>query len=116
MKKVVTDSGNVISGQKEIMSEVRNYYKNLFRSRGADLLDCSINDLNYLTGFKKLFNNDSNLLEGCRTMSEISKALKAMKNQKCPGIDGIPAEFFKVFWAKLNFFVQRSLNCGYNTG
>ena len=63
-----------------------------------------------------LSENDANSLEGCLTINEISKALKAMKNQKCPGIDGFPADFFKVFWAKLKFFVLRSLNCGYNTG
>ena len=63
-----------------------------------------------------LSENDANSLEGCLTINKISKALKAMKNQKCPGIDGFPADFFKVFWAKLKFFVLRSLNCGYNTG
>ena len=63
-----------------------------------------------------LSENDANSLEGYLTINEISKALKAMKNQKCPGIDGFPAEFFKVFWAKLKFFVLRSLNNGYNTG
>ena len=42
------------------------------------------------------------------TIEEISTSLKAMKNQKCPGIDGFPAEFFKVFWTKLKFFVLRA--------
>ena len=116
VKKVLTDDENVITGQKEILNELRKYYKNLFRSRDADLLDCNVNDLNSLTGLKRISNNDSSLLEGCLTMTEISKALKSTKNQKCPGIDGFPAEFFKVFWAKLKFFVLRSLNCGYNTG
>ena len=54
VKKVVTDSGNVITGQKEILNEVSNYYKNVFRSRDAELLDCSVNDLNSVTGVKKL--------------------------------------------------------------
>ena len=39
-----------------------------------------------------------------------------MKNNKCPGIDGFPAEFFKVFWGKLKFFVLRGLNHGYRCG
>ena len=36
-----------------------------------------------------------------------------MKNFKCPGIDGFPSEFLKVFWVKLKFFVLRSLNEGF---
>ena len=31
-----------------------------------------------------------------------------MKNGKTPGIDGFPAEFYKVFWGKLKYFVLRS--------
>ena len=39
-----------------------------------------------------------------------------MKNHKCPGIDGFPAEFFKVFWSKLKYFVLRALNCSFESG
>ena len=116
VKRVVDDDGNVITSQKEILNKLKKYYQNLFKSKDSGLLDCNINDLQSLSGFKNLSENDANSLEGYLTINEISKALKAMKNQKCPGIDGFPAEFFKVFWGKLKFFVLRSLNNGYNTG
>ena len=32
-------------------------------------------------------------------ISELSTALKNIKNNKTPGIDGIPADFLKVFWS-----------------
>ena len=47
---------------------------------------------------------------------EISQALKSMKNNKTPGIDGIPADFLKVFWYYLKYFIQRSLNCCFRKG
>ena len=112
----MADNGNVITDQKEILNELRKYYQNLFKSKDAGLLDCSTHDLQNLSGFKMLSENDANSLEGRLTINEISKALKAMKNQKCPGIDSFSADFFKIFWAKLKFFVLRSLDCGYNTG
>ena len=28
-----------------------------------------------------------------------------MKNNKSPGSDGVPADFYKVFWSKIKFFV-----------
>ena len=33
-----------------------------------------------------------------------------MKNNKSPGSDGFPADFFKVFWSRLKYFVLKSLN------
>ena len=39
-----------------------------------------------------------------------------MKNNKTPGIDGLSAEFFKIFWCKLKYFVQRVLNASYING
>ena len=33
-----------------------------------------------------------------------------MKNNKTPGIDGFPAEFFKKFWIKFKYLVTRALN------
>ena len=39
-----------------------------------------------------------------------------MKSGKCPGIDGFPSEFLKVFWHKLKYFVLRSLNEAYEKG
>ena len=32
------------------------------------------------------------------TVNELTQTLKKMKNNKTPGIDGITAEFLKVFW------------------
>ena len=49
-------------------------------------------------------------------MEELGQALKQMQNNKCPGIDGFPAEFFKVFWSELQAIMLRSLNYAYKKG
>ena len=49
-------------------------------------------------------------------MPELSNALRRMKNNKTPGMDGFPSEFFKVFWSKLSFFILRSINLSYKIG
>ena len=33
------------------------------------------------------------------SIEEIGIAIKAMKNNKSPGSDGIPAEFYKIYWS-----------------
>ena len=39
-----------------------------------------------------------------------------MKNNKSPGLDGFPVEFFKCFWTDIGHFILQSLNYGYRNG
>ena len=50
------------------------------------------------------------------TPEEMSEALRKPNNNKSPGIDGIPADFLKVFWRKLKFFVTEAINSCYWKG
>ena len=65
-------------------------------------------DINFTQTFKnypitKLSESKASSLEGPLKTSELSAALKNMKNNKIPCVDGFPCEFFKVFWLKQNF-------------
>ena len=35
------------------------------------------------------------------TMEELSLAVKQLASQKCPGMNGLPTEFFKMFWLRI---------------
>ena len=48
--------------------------------------------------------------------SELGFALKNMKNNKSPGLDGFIVEFFKFFWTDIGHFILQSLNYGYRNG
>ena len=61
----------------------------------------------------KLPNQESKKLEGVLTYKEISEVLFKMKPDKSPGITDFTAEFFKVFWKQLGYFVLRSINHSY---
>ena len=45
-----------------------------------------------------------------------ASALKLMKNDKSPGMDGFTTEFYKFFWKDINLFSIRSFNHGYEKG
>lgn len=49
----------------------------------------------------KLSDLDSNKLEGEITYAELSTALRNMKNNKSPGLDGFTVEFFKFFFGQI---------------
>ncbi len=43
---------------------------------------------------------NKNILDKEITVEELVLAVKDTKNNKTPGCDGIPIEFYKVFWNK----------------
>ena len=46
------------------------------------------------------------------TISDLEKAIKTMNNNKTPGEDGIPVDFYKVFWTKLkSTFYEMMVEC-----
>ena len=39
-----------------------------------------------------------------------------MKNNKTPGLDGLPADFLKIFWKRLKYFVWNAVNSCFKKG
>ena len=50
------------------------------------------------------------------TEAECAEALKSMDSDKTPGTDGLPAEFYKLFWNDISTFLLSALNFGYESG
>ena len=50
------------------------------------------------------------------TKTECLKALKEMDSNKTPGSDGLPAEFYKMFWNDIADFLLGSINYAYQKG
>ena len=113
IRKVQTSNGTVVTDQKKILKEVENYYHNLFKSRDYVIQSHNVKEeiiqakLKHIPGI---------VLGNKISVTEIGAVLKKMQNNKSPGIDGIPAEFLKVFWGKLKFFVTNAINNCYSKG
>ena len=46
------------------------------------------------------------------TIQELGQAIKTMNNNKTPGEDGLPVDFYKVFWPKIkNLFYEMMIAC-----
>ena len=114
--KLETSEGHILTDQKEILKEAESFYKNLYSNKDDPLSAINLKEYLKDTNLPKLTDNESKLLEGDITISELTKALKNMKNNKSPGTDGFSSEFFKVFWKKIGIFVMRSVNHSYNIG
>ena len=54
--------------------------------------------------------------EGIINIEDCERVLKTMKNNKSPGTDGLPFEFYKMFWHDIKEIFVKSLEENYNNG
>ena len=54
--------------------------------------------------------------EGMLSVEECLESLKTMDSGKSPGTDGLPAEFYKVFWEDVSTFLIDALNLSFSKG
>ena len=90
------DSGEVTTDPKQILKEQERYYKQLYTSVGK--IDTSyVEDIDC----PKISEEENALLEAPLDRTEMAKALKLLANNKSPGTDGLPADFYKVYFGKI---------------
>ena len=56
------------------------------------------------------------LLEKEIMLDEIKSTIKSMKNNKTPGVDGLPVEFYKIFWNDIHDILLDSYNHSISLG
>lgn len=57
-----------------------------------------------------LSENDKKYCENFPTLQECAEAVNGMKNNKSPGIDGLPVEFYKMFWKNIRNFLYEAIS------
>ena len=64
-----------------------------------------------------VISNDSKLLSDLPiTFEEVKTAVSSMANDKTPGPDGIPVEFYKMFWSDIGHTVYKSVILAFKRG
>ena len=94
MKKIQTNSGTIVTDQKNILKEIQKFYHNLFKSRDCNIETYNAKEEITRAGLKKI---PKSVLGHPISAKELGFVLKKMKNNISPGIDGIPADFLKIF-------------------
>ncbi|KAK3570173.1 hypothetical protein QTP86_014994, partial [Hemibagrus guttatus] len=93
---VRTESGDLLSEPTEIRKQTVSFYLKLYSSEwsGAQEVEDS-----FLVGLPKLSERAVRELDRNLSLEELHEALQKMQNGQASGIDGLPAEFYKAFWA-----------------
>ena len=104
---------NLITDPIQILDEGQNFYQNLYSENVG-------HDESHMREIGNTFTNTDSLpkinaiqqkhCERLMTENDLLKGLKAFKNGKTPGTDGLNAEFYKFFWHDIKQFLLASIN------
>jgi len=97
LDSIKTQENKVITGTHNIVSHVFSFYKNLYSSKNRknDEIVAFLSEMDSNTqGDLRI--DDINLC-----VEDLTKAVRSMSNNKCPGADGLPKEFYTTFWEEL---------------
>lgn len=113
--KIITElkiNDELVQDQTKIIEEERRFYERLYSKKTTNYIGSNFfpKDANTLSSEEK------QICEGILTDTEIQEAVKEMKNNKSPGSDGIPVEFYKLFWPDIKTHLLNSLNYSFETG
>ena len=113
--KVILENNTTVEEQKDILSQLQLYYTNLYTSTTKNINTDNVQQ--YITKQKllKISEEDQQQLNADFTEEEIKKTIKNMANNKTPGTDGFPIEFYKFFWTDISKYLISSIMCSFNS-
>ena len=118
MNKIITALRNsdsvMCTNQDEIMNSLVSHFTQMFDEQPIEQnsAEAYVDKIN----LKQLSDEQKKELDKPVTMEELGRALHIMHNNKAPGTDGFPTEFFKIFWKELSIFFYRMVVESYEKG
>ena len=111
IKMLITEKGDV-TDEKEILNEQKKFYENLYSDHNPNIAydDLMEMEKDFLepSDVEKLSVEQKGFVDSEITIEECGKALSQLSNNKSPGCDGLPTEFYKFFWGYLKYIVYDS--------
>ena len=104
MSSIITDQGDKINNPKLILQEQKTFYERLYKTNPNVKFERNRPPPVQVSDEQKLKMNTDLSLE------ELGKALATTAYNKTPGPDGIPADFYKVFYIKIKHLLLKVFN------
>ena len=116
ISKLTLENGEIVVNQNDILNLQRSFYKSLYQSRLIE------NDTRYMKKFvdkyciRKLDVEMKQTMDKDFTEQDVLESINSMNNNKTPGTDGLPVEFYKFFWPDIKIYLIRSFEKSFITG
>ena len=108
ISELETSEGVKITGHKQLLQKIENFYQNLYQSEYAGSHELFA-DFVHSVQLPRLSDDDKESLEGELTIEECRQILKTFNFGKSPGEDGFTVEFYTKFFEILASDLVESL-------
>jgi exonuclease III len=113
--RLKSNDGEILDTDQEILKEASQFYASLYTSINPPCE--SIDDYLNETTFRKTLDEEAkSSCEGEITLEECTYVVQRLKHNKSPGIDGLTAEFYIAFWARIGRILLNVYNESYSDG
>ena len=96
MLSILNEEGKEQTETKDILAITHTFYTELYKEEVTD-----VTAMESLLSFLKPKISIASKLENDLTVKELTKAIQSMQDNKAPGADGLPKEFYVTFWDEL---------------
>ena len=116
--KLKNADGIILDTKRDILTEINSYYSDLYKKRNCyqnasiEIKSDFLSDESHI----QITEDQKESCDGLILYDEITEALRKTKNNKAPGLDGLPYEFYKIFWNDISKYLLNSLNYSYSQG
>lgn len=99
MDCLINGGGKEVESTQEILEATHSFYANLYKEQSIDevIVESFISKLT-----QRLDSDDRTVLDEDIMLDEIRRAMISMQDNKTPGLDGLPKEYYQAFWEQLS--------------
>lgn len=108
--RLIKNDGSIAKEQKDILQEQFLFYRKLYTAK-PEVRFMFLNNSDI-----KISDSQKQGLEQPPSLRDLGLALHKMPNDKTPGCDGLPCEFYKFFWNRINHSYQQAIEQAYLSG
>ena len=112
--RLKNDNDIVVTDQLKLLEEINSFYQNLYKKQNEDF--DAIEDFLDSIDIPQLEVLDKDFLEAPLSKQELYDVVTSMKHNKSPGLDGLPVEFYLVFWKDISDMLLNSFNFSLQNG
>jgi len=109
-------NGSYATNDPDILTEYNSFYSRLYASKKKPTETSCSDNLFFGQEHPSLNDIDKQKCEGLLSEKECLEALKTMEPSKLPRMDGLLAEFYKVYWKDVSPFLILCLNKSHQKG
>ena len=103
-QKLISEAGTELKDDCDILNEQFSFYRQLYDEEHG--IEFSLKNSKQLYISEKT----NELCSAPLSTSELNTAVQSMKNGKTPGEDGLPIEFYKIFWNDIKEVFQQMID------